>query len=44
MSWWHWIIVVLVAWWIIANPAAAAADVHGIGAFFGDIVHGTGGR
>jgi hypothetical protein len=33
MSWWGWLIVILIALWVIHNPGQASADVHNLGSF-----------
>ena len=38
--WLPWIALALILWWVIQDPAGAAAAVHHIRTFFGDIGSG----
>jgi len=35
-----WLAVAFILWWIIVEPASAAAVVHGIGNFLSNAAHG----
>jgi hypothetical protein len=35
-----WLVLAFILWWIIVEPASAAAVVHGIGNFLSSAAHG----